>query len=213
MACRPQDYIFLLVVVQNKNKQWIMIQIFTIDRGIVQPTTEVLLISPFKQIWDRDLTPKKERAMREFSYIFFMNDYSKNNPYIGYQPMDRHKKICESVLKDRAFIPDDTVKEACRLYRDYQENASPSLTFYRSVIKGVQKVITFIETVDLGAEDARGVPKYKPNDIMSVTKNAPEQLKALVTMKEKVEQEFQFHLFDRPPFQAICRLQRLAPSE
>lgn len=163
--------------------------IFIVENGIVMPTPEILLVSPFNKIWERDTTKKKEHALKEFAYIEFMCSYKKANPFIGFPPKDRHRKICESVLHNISYIPDDAVKRAMGLYRDWQENASPSLRFYKAVVKANEKLVAFAEVIDLNERDNKGSAVFKPSDITSITSKAYENLKTLTLMKEKVEQE------------------------
>lgn len=163
--------------------------VFQIEQGVVKPTAEILLISPFKEIWARDKTVKKETALRDFSYIEFMCSYKKSNPFIGFVPRERHRKICETVIHDISYVPDDLVKKGIELYKDWQENASPSLRFYKSVVKANEKLIRFAEDINLNERDAKGSAVYKPSDITSITSKAYENLKTLTLMKEKVEQE------------------------
>jgi hypothetical protein len=163
--------------------------VFHIEQGIVKPTPEILMISPFKEIWARDKTVKKEKALKEFAYIEFFVSYKKSNPFCGFPPQDRHRKICETVLHNISYIPDELVKQGMDVYKDWQENASPSLRFYKSVVKANEKLVTFAETIDLNERDVKGSAVYKPNDITSITSKAYENLKTLTLMKEKVEQE------------------------
>ena len=46
--------------------------LFTIESKIVKPYTETLLISPFREIWERDTNAGKFTAIDEFTYIEFM---------------------------------------------------------------------------------------------------------------------------------------------
>lgn len=163
--------------------------IFIIEKGIVMPTAEILLVDPFGTIWNRDTTKKKEHALKEFAYIEFMCSYKKANPFIGYPPKDRHRKICESVLHNISYIPDELVKRAMNLYKDWQENASPALRFYKAVVKANEKLVAFAETIDLNERDNKGSAVYKPGDITTITSKAYENLKTLTLMKDKVEQE------------------------
>ena len=163
--------------------------IFKIENNIVIPTPEILLIEPFKILWDRDKTNKKEKAIKEFSYIEFMNSYKKTNPFIGYDSFNRHVKICEFVFNDKKYIPDDKVKDAIKFYNMLQDESSVSLRFYKSLVKGVDKLISFAETVDLSERDVKGSPVYTPNHITQITSKAYDTLKQLQLMKEKVEQE------------------------
>jgi len=163
--------------------------IFQIENNIVIPTPEVLLIKPFKVLWDRDKTTKKEKVIKEFSYIEFMCSFKKSNPFIGYDPFNRHRKVCEHVFDDSKYIPDASVKAAISVYDEIQNESSLSLRFYRSLVKAVEKLIKFAEDVDLSERDNRGAPVYTPNHITQITSKAYDTLKQLTLMQQKVEQE------------------------
>ena len=46
--------------------------IFQIQNEQVFPSVHALGIYPFKDIWERDDTPKKSKALQEFYYIEYM---------------------------------------------------------------------------------------------------------------------------------------------
>lgn len=166
-----------------------MIEVFEIEHGIVKPTKEILLIEPFKTIWERDNTAKKEMAMKEFGYIEFMVSYKQTNPFIGYGAQERHRNICKSVMKDLTYIPDDIVKEGLSVYKSWMEEASPTLRTYKAMVASNEKVIQWAKNVDLDLLDNKGAAVYKPNDILSVIAKGSENIKHLSTMKTTVEQE------------------------
>ena len=65
--------------------------IFIVQNNIVVPTAHALLLTPFKNIWESDDSPKKDIAMAKFSYIEFMCSYKKSNPFIGYTDKNQRK--------------------------------------------------------------------------------------------------------------------------
>lgn len=163
--------------------------IFLVENNTVKPTPQSLLIKPFKEIWERDKSTKKERAIKEFSYIEFMTSFKKTNPFIGYAPFDRHRKVCEHVFEDSKYIPDATVKSAMTLYDEIQTEGSVSLRFYKSLVSAVEKLIDFSNNVDLNERDAKGSAVWTPNHITQITSKAYDTLKQLSLMQQKVEQE------------------------
>ena len=48
-----------------------MAYLFKVEGKTVYPNDEVLLISPFKEIWERDKSKGKDVARQEFSYIVY----------------------------------------------------------------------------------------------------------------------------------------------
>ena len=58
--------------------------LFQVTDRAVFPNPETLLISPFKDIWERDESTNKTVAIQEFAYIEFMTSMLKSNPYRQY---------------------------------------------------------------------------------------------------------------------------------
>lgn len=166
-----------------------MIEVFQLDKGKVVPTKEILLIEPFKTIWNRDTDSKKPNALKEFAYIEFMTSYKQTNPFIGYGKEERHRKICNSVMANPIFVPDDLVRKGMIMYMDWQDEASPTLRFYKAMVKTNEKVIKWAETVDLSQTDKKGSAVYKPAEVMAVIAKGHENIRALSLMKTSVEQE------------------------
>lgn len=163
--------------------------LFIIEEQIVKPNPQALLIPVFAKIWERDKTKKKERAIKEFSYLEFMCSFRKTNPFIGYEKHEREVKLGITLFGDADYKPDEEIKAAMAYYTVLQEDSSSSLKMYKAVVNANEKLIDFANTVNLKETDAKGTPKWKPSDITSITSKAYENIKSLQLMREKVEQE------------------------
>ncbi len=75
-----------------------MAHLFIINDKAVFPNPETLLISPFKDIWDRDRSPGKENAIQEFAYIEFMTSMLKSNPYREYPEAKKDEIIRKDII-------------------------------------------------------------------------------------------------------------------
>lgn len=161
-----------------------------IDGPIVKPTPEALQIDVFKAIWDRDESKGKEQALAEFTYIKFMCFAGKDNPYYGYPSEVRSDKIIERLGPDVDLDDNDPLLiSAMAFYDRLVEESSPTRRFYDACVKGADKLIMFLQTVNFDDRDMKGSAVYKPNDINMVLKSANETLQSLYGMKERVEQE------------------------
>ena len=60
-----------------------MSHLFIVENNVAKPNTETLLISPFKEIWERDLTEDKEIVLKEFTFMDLVSSKRKTNPYAG----------------------------------------------------------------------------------------------------------------------------------
>jgi hypothetical protein len=175
-------------------------QLFIIENNIVKPTTEVLLISPFREIWNRDSSEGKEFALKEFAYIEFMCSPKKTNPFYGYQEDERSDKIIANIFKGNSQVivrgdtevlyePDMLVVDGIDTYRGFLKSASFSLSFLEACILGANKLIDFFTTVDLDERTKSGGVVYKPADVTKALSDAFNVVKSLNAFKEKVEQE------------------------
>ena len=69
--------------------------LFTVENAVAKPNVETLLISPFKEIWERDTSSDKSQAIKEFTFIELMTSKKKTNPYAGYADDIRFNKLRE----------------------------------------------------------------------------------------------------------------------
>ncbi len=164
--------------------------IFEIKNSTAQPTMEILLITPFKEIWDRDLHTHKGMAIKEFTYIEFMCSPKKTNPFWGYIELkERSDKIIERIFPNKEWQPDNLIAEAINIYREFLKKASPSLNYLDSAMQGIIKVQDFFKTVDLNKTNSKGALLYKPRDITTALSDTEKVIKNLDNLREKVVQE------------------------
>lgn len=166
-----------------------MVDIFEIHNSFVRPKLELLLIDPFKQIWERDNSVHKENAIREFSYIYFIVSPKKSNPYAGYDNKVRGQKIITGLWKDENWFPDKLVQEGIEIYKEWLGEASPSMRYFNAVKAGIEETINFFESIDFTERTDKGVPVYKIGEVIPALKAANEVLKSMSDLQERVEQE------------------------
>lgn len=164
--------------------------LFQIQGKAVFPNPETLLISPFKEIWERDTSENKEHAIQEFAYIEFMTSMLKSNPYREY-PEDRKDKIIrEGISTESDWNPDELVVDAITYLRKHQKDASISYTYWMSNKKAAEKMIDFFNNFDMDERNVKTMnPIYKPRDITSAIADAEKMLTTLNTLKKKVDEE------------------------
>lgn len=163
--------------------------LFVVENGIAKPNDEVLLISPFKDIWERDTTVDKERAIKEFTYIEFMSSKKKTNPYAGFDDEMRHERL-RDMLFDEEWRPDAMIEAGLVKISDFQENASATYLYFIAAVKASEKMRQFFMTFNIQERNERtGNPLFKPRDITSALNDTDKVLQNLNALKEKVEQE------------------------
>lgn len=162
--------------------------LFIVENGIAKPNTETLLISPFKEIWDRDLSASKDIAIKEFTFIEFMSSKKKTNPYAGYDVEMRYNRLREELFSE-SWEMDDLIEQSLIKVKDFQEKSSVTYKYYTSAVSAAEKMIRFFNDFSFDTLGPRGLPLYKPKDITGALNDTSKVLQNLNTMKEKVEQE------------------------
>lgn len=167
--------------------------LFTVEDSLVRPTTEALLTSPFREIWERDESPKKGHAIREFSYIEFMVSMKGSNPYKNYAEGVKEMKIIEGVFRGEEFAPDELVKAGIAFLQDVQKNGSRTYQYFMSSRAAVKKIQDYFNDFDMNDVNERtGNPLWKPKDITNALKDTDDVSGKLDKLEKKVEEE----LFD-----------------
>ena len=166
-----------------------MAHLFIVENTVAKPTSEVLLIEPYKTIWSRDTTRDKSEAIKDFTYIEFMVSKKKTNPFAGYDDETRHIKLRE-LLFNSSWTPDKLIEAGMIKLHEFQTEASPTYSYYLAVLKGAEKMKEFFNTVDITERSERtGLPIYKPGDITRAMTDTDKVLQNLNTMRDRVEQE------------------------
>jgi hypothetical protein len=164
---------------------------FTLENNIVRPNTETLLVKEFLDIWEYDKSTKKEKALYNLAYIFFLVNPTKVNPFYGYAEKDRSAKIIQHLkIKDTDLFPNTLINKAVKFYSNYWETLSPAKAYYESSLKAADQLRKFFDTLDISKVNAKtGNPLYKPAEITKALKETEDVLKTLLSLKSKVEEQ------------------------
>jgi hypothetical protein len=165
-------------------------ELFNTEDGIVTPLEYTLLIHPFSDIWNRDLTTKKDVASVEFAYIEFLCSYAKKNPYVGYDDDIKESKVRANAARTiNGWQPDELVNEGVAIYCSFRDEASPTLRFYLSNLEGAKRLQDYFKTVDLTKVTKTGMLVNKPSDVARSLSQASAIMTNLEALKVKVQQE------------------------
>ena len=154
-------------------------KLFKYESYKVVISEEALALKPFKQIWNRDKTINKDKAISELAYIYFMEDPASDYQYLVDRE-ERSKAIIEGEGLPTNWKPDKIVKEAMNFYSSFKTTSALILEDTRKVAENLRKALP---TLDITEEDDKGRPKHT---IASITK-AIRELNILV--KELAETE------------------------
>jgi hypothetical protein len=164
--------------------------LFEINEKVAFPNAETLLISPFKEIWERDKSKGKENALEEFAYIEFMTSMKKSNPYRQYPEDKKEAVIIEAVITQEDWEADELIKAAMDKIVQFQKEASTTYNFYMSAKTAAEKMQDFFNTVDINERGGKfETPIWKPKDITSALNDTEKVLSNLKALEKKVEEE------------------------
>ncbi len=164
--------------------------LFEINGKAVFPKAETLLIHPFKDIWERDLSKDKENAIQEFAYIEFMTSMLKSNPYREYPDEKKDEIVRKDIITQIEWNPDNLVGEGMDYIINLQKDGSITYSYWMANKRAIETMIDFFNKFDIDERNLKsGMPIYKPKDITSAVADAEKTLTTLNTLKVKVDEE------------------------
>lgn len=162
-----------------------MLKLFKYEGYKLSVEPEILLITPFKKLWDRDKSKNKERVMMEFGYIYFFCDPRSDYQYLT-NPVDRMIAIKEGEGFSKKWEPDEDVKTAMSMYESFKPSSALLLEDTRVAI---DKLRTMLREIDLNEKDDKGRPVYTLNTITSTIKQIPALVRDLNEAEKSVRDE------------------------
>lgn len=160
-------------------------KLFKLEGYRLNISPEAFALLPFKKIWTRDKTSKKERAIAELSYIYFMADPRSDYQYI-IDEESRKTSIKEGEGLPSDWEPDNLVLEAMEFYKTFKPASALLLEDTRVA---VDKLRTLLREIDLGAVDDKGKPIYTLNTITATIKQIPSLVKDLNEAEAAIAKE------------------------
>ena len=131
-----------------------------------------LTLKPFKTIWTRDKSAKKDKAIQEIAYIYFMEDPRSDYQYIIDRD-ERSKAIKEGEGLKSTWQPDGTVKEAMKLYASFKTTSALLLEDTRALVDGYRNKLRDL-TSDMSELDVKDV-----KELGAIIKQVPSMVKDL----------------------------------
>lgn len=146
---------------------------------------EAFMLKPFKDIWRRDKSKGKDKALQELAYIYFMEDSrSDYQIYVDKEERSRQVKLGEGIPE--SWKPDKLVADAQEFYAGFKSEAALLLEDIRVAIT---KLREFIKTIDLSAVDDKGKPIYTLNTYTATIKQIPELITSLDEAEKSIHKE------------------------
>lgn len=130
---------------------------------------EAFALKVFRQIWNRDRTASKDKALMELGYVYFMVDPRSDYQYIVDEE-ERSKTIAEDTGMPSNWKPDKLINEAMELYSKFKPTAALLLEDTRYAVEKLRKLL---RNIDLEEKDDKGKPVYTLNTITATIKQVP----------------------------------------
>lgn len=158
------------------------------DNYNISLTEEAALIKPIRDIWNADKTKTKDKALQQFSVIYFLADPRSSYNYI-LDDKERLKEIIRQEGLSEDFKIDIKLKNAIDEYRKHV--TTTSFLLLQDTKTAVDKVREFLRNVDLYATDDKGKPLYTINSITTTIKQVPQLAKDLVEAERTITKEIE----------------------
>lgn len=157
-------------------------RLFRYEGYTLSISEEALCLKPFRAIWVRDKTEKKERAIMELGFIYFMEDPRSDYQYIT-DPEERAKAIKEGEGLKESWQPDGTVKEAQRLYASFKTTSALLLEDTRNMIDGYRMKLRELTSnmTDLDVKEVK--------EVGAIIKQIPAMIKDLDEAEKAIAKE------------------------
>lgn len=154
------------------------------DFNIV-PSPEILLIKPFRRLWNADRSERKEKFLQQVSYCYFMIDPRSTYSYIT-DLDERADEIIKQEGLPEKFQPSEMLKDAMEIYRKHCTTTSSLLL--EDTRNTVEKIRTELRNFNISSfEDKDKVNALKT--IASIVSMIPKMVKDLSEAEKTVTQE------------------------
>lgn len=148
---------------------------------------ELLLLKPFRQLYKSDKNRDKRGFMDFLTIVYYTYDPRSDYSYI----VEEEARLKEVCITNGLEIPKftDLQKTCIELYKKLTTTISQELL--RSTKIAIDKVRTFLETIDLTATDDKGKPIYTINSVTTAIKQIPQLAKDVMDAEKAVAREIQ----------------------
>ena len=147
---------------------------------------EALTIKSIKNLWNRDKSKNKERALSELGYIYFMVDPRSTYSYITDIDSREEKIILEEGLP-KGWKPDKVVQDAMKSYKD--SIITTSYLLLEDTKFAVDNLRKYLRSMDFTETDDKGKPKYPVNTLATAVNQVADLAEKLMKAERTVAQE------------------------
>jgi len=146
---------------------------FNFSNGSLVLDPDIIVVNEFATIYDRDKSPNKEQAYKEFQYIYFTTDFK--SPYADYKEDEKIKTIIANIFNSN-WKPDKAIEDAIIKYKELRR--TPTMYLMECAREAIYH---------LG--DVLKHPDSSTKDILAVLKQVKETVANYDGLKDAVEKE------------------------
>lgn len=154
-----------------------MLKLFKYEGYKIVISEEAFALKPFRQLWQRDKTINKNRAIMELGFIYFFCDPRSDYQYLVDEE-ERLEKIKEDEGLPARWSPDKILLEAMNFYKSFKPISSLLLDDTRFMVDKYRKRLRKQEFDDLGVKELKEIGALI-KEIPSLVKNLDEAEKAV----------------------------------
>lgn len=133
-----------------------MIKLFKYEGYKIVISEEAFSLKPFRQIWQRDKTVNKDKAIMELGFIYFFCDPRSDYQYLV-DDKERMEAIKEGEGLPPKWQPDKIVTEAMNFYMSFKPISALLLEDTRFMVDKYRKRLKAQEFDDLEIKDLKEV--------------------------------------------------------
>lgn len=131
----------------------------------------------------------KERAFKEFTYIYLYLDWE--SPFFNYPEQDRHVIALENSNLTEKEFEDPIFRAACQKYDEIQ-NSNISIRLLKAAMRSVDTVIYYLENVDVNERsEVDGKPIFKTKDLITEIKGCKDLIVSLQELEKQVKKDLE----------------------
>lgn len=161
-------------------------KLFKFEEYKLKISEEALAIKAFRDIWERDKTTNKGKAIQELSYIYFFCDPRSDYMFLVDEDT-RSAKIKEQEGLSSKWKPDKLIKDAMDVYKYLTTSTGTMLL--QDTRELIDKMRKQLKEIDLSKTDDKGKPIYTLSSVTATIKLIPGLLKDLSEAEKAVNAE------------------------
>lgn len=162
--------------------------LFELENNVVTFSPQALLISPFKEIWDKDKTSSKHEATLKLAFIYYMADERSDFIHI-LNTDDRIEEIKTFIDMPKNFTgKSKEIVRAVHYYEKLSETTSTKLLQSTRLV--LQKISEFLDNINIDERDERSKkPIHDIGKITASVEKIPRLIKAINEIEKEVIKE------------------------